>query len=238
MHTFLTLAPYALQLLLIIHIIKNAKPFVWLWLLVFVPYIGGIVYLIVEVLPDCAADGRLRTLKRSVTGADRPAKQLAALEKLVQRQGTITNKTLLADAYQKQARYDEAIALYESCLAGPYASDVDIRFKKITALYNAGRRDEARADMVRLKALVPQRNAAHLLLDLELNDDYDAMKALFFQTNNFEAGYRCAVHFHEHNRDDEVATIVAEMKDNLTAYRYLKKTDSNHWYKKTKKLLS
>jgi hypothetical protein len=43
--------PLALQLLLIIHVIKTGRNTLWIFLLIFVPLVGGLAYLIVEVLP-------------------------------------------------------------------------------------------------------------------------------------------------------------------------------------------
>ncbi|MBQ3800986.1 MAG: PLDc N-terminal domain-containing protein, partial [Treponema sp.] len=66
--------PYILQLLLIIHIIRNGKPFLWLWLIVFLPYIGGIVYLVMEVLPDLRSGGSVSRMGAAVANAVNPGR--------------------------------------------------------------------------------------------------------------------------------------------------------------------
>ncbi len=53
--------PYLLQLLCIIHIVRTGRNTSWIWLIIFVPYVGGVAYLLVEVLPTLGRGGR-RTL--------------------------------------------------------------------------------------------------------------------------------------------------------------------------------
>lgn len=228
------LLPYVLQLLLIIHIIRNGKPFVWLWLLVFIPYIGGLAYIIVEIVPELS---RNHAIGDAISQALHPEGSIRELEEQVKYQDTVTNRTLLADAYCDSARYDEAIALYDSCLTGPYSDDRAIQFKKIRATAAAGRKDEAKAAMARFKEEGKLDSGEEVLLDLELNDDYDKMKDIFFRTSNFEVGYRCAEHFHKEGKDAEAEAILTEMSDCMRRYRYLRRTDSKQWYAKTKRLL-
>ena len=148
--------PYILQLLLIVHIIKNHKPFLWLWLIVFLPYIGGIVYIIMEIIPDLA-------------DAVNPGRKLSELESLVKRQDTIANRTKLADCYVSLERFEEAIALYDSCLTGPYSDDADLLVKKINALFLWGKTDTAKTLMDEFKKKHKLENASLVLLDLQLS---------------------------------------------------------------------
>lgn len=232
--TIFALLPYVLQLLLIIHIIKNRKPFLWLWLLVFLPYIGGLAYIIVELLPELPHN---ISVGDSLAQALHPEGSISQLEEQVKHQDTVTNRTLLADAYCSSGRYDEALALYDSCLSGPYSDDRELQFKKINATAAAGRKEEAKAAMAQFKEQGELASAEQVLLDLKLNDDYDKMKDIFFRTSNFEVGYLCALHFHEEGKDEEAQAILAEMSDCMNRYRYLRKTDSRQWYVKTKHLL-
>ena len=57
--SYLLLAlPYLLQLLCIIHVLKTGRNTSWIWLIIFLPYVGGLAYLVVEVLPTLGRGGR------------------------------------------------------------------------------------------------------------------------------------------------------------------------------------
>ena len=43
---------YFIQLLLIIHVLKTGRDRYWIWLLLFLPLIGGVAYLVVEIIPE------------------------------------------------------------------------------------------------------------------------------------------------------------------------------------------
>jgi len=43
---------YFIQILLIIHVLKTGRDRYWIWLLLFLPLIGGIAYLVVEIIPE------------------------------------------------------------------------------------------------------------------------------------------------------------------------------------------
>lgn len=229
--------PYILQLSLIIHIIKNRKPFLWLWLIVFLPYIGGLVYLLLEVLPELLSSNSVRNLGQAIDHAVNPSKKILELEGLVKRQETIANKTLLADAYYDDNRFEEALTLYQSCLTGPYSQDEELLFKKIKVLLALDKRDEAKEELKAFKQKYELKNSEQVLLDLNLNEDFEKIQDIFFNSNNFQAGYYCAKHFQQLGESEKVETVINEMEDNLKQYKYLKKTDNYIWYKKAKGLV-
>lgn len=234
----LSLLPYVLQLLLIIHIIKNGKPFLWLWLIVFLPYIGGIVYIIMEILPEVLNKDTVSKAGDAVSSAVNPGKQILRLEELVKRQDTIANRTSLADAYVEQGSYQKALELYASCLTGPYAEDEELLLKKINALYLSGDFENAKNAMAAFKEKYPLSNASSVMLDLKLNGDWEKLSEIFYNTNNFNVGYECAAHFCKNGSPDQAKKILSSMEENLKLYKYLKRTENYGWYKKTKKLFS
>lgn len=229
--------PYILQLLLIIHIIKNGKPFLWLWLVVFLPYIGGLVYILMEIVPELLASGSVEKVGRAVANAVNPGRSLAELESLVKRQNTIANRTKLADCYVSLERYEEAISLYDSCLTGPYSDDAELLVKKINALFLWGKTDMAKSLMDEFKKKHKLENASLVLLDLQISGDWEKLMDIFTNTSNFRVGYVCAEHFAKSGDSASVQKVIDIMEENLRLYKYLKRTENFDWYKKTKKLL-
>ena len=229
--------PYILQLLLIIHIIKNGKPFLWFWLVVFLPYIGGLVYILMEIVPELLASGSVEKVGRAVANAVNPGRSLAELESLVKRQDTIANRTRLADCYVSLERYEEAISLYDSCLTGPYSDDAELLVKKINALFLWGKTDMARSLMDEFKKKHKLENASLVLLDLQISGDWEKLMDIFTNTSNFRVGYVCAEHFAKSGDSASAQKVINIMEENLRLYKYLKRTENFDWYKKTKKLL-
>ena len=43
---------YFIQLVLIIHVLKTGRNRYWIWMLLFLPLIGGVAYLVIEILPE------------------------------------------------------------------------------------------------------------------------------------------------------------------------------------------
>ena len=230
--------PYILQLLLIVHIIKNHKPFLWLWLIVFLPYIGGIVYIIMEIIPDLISSGSVEKMGRALADTVNPTRKLSELESLVKRQDTVANRTNLADCYVEAERYQEALSLYNSCLTGPYSDDKDLLLKKIRAVYLWGKIDQAKELMEGFKKNHKLENASQVLLDLQINEDWEKLMDIFTNTNNFRVGYTCAEHFAKSGDTSSTQKVIDIMEENLRLYKYLKRTENYTWYKKTKKLFS
>ena len=207
--------PYILQLLLIIHIIKNGKPFLWLWLVVFLPYIGGLVYILMEIVPELLASGSVEKVGRAVANAVNPGRSLAELESLVKRQDTIANRTRLADCYVSLERYEEAISLYDSCLTGPYSDDAELLVKKINALFLWGKTDMARSLMDEFKKKHKLENASLVLLDLQISGDWEKLMDIFTNTSNFRVGYVCAEHFAKSGDSASAQKVINIMEENL-----------------------
>lgn len=235
---FLFLIPYILQLILVIHIFKTRQDFTWLWLLVFLPYVGGIAYIILVFIPSIRSSRGLHKAGNAVIDIIRPKRHIAELEKLVHRQNTISNRVLLADSYAGDHRYEDALALYDSCLSEKlYKDDIELLFKRAKVLYEAGRKDEAKAVVKKISKKKTFSDPCEKLFVAKVNDDIDSIKEMFFSQSDFEAGYEAASYYAQNGNSEEVRAIADEMKDILQTYKYLRKTDNSRFYRNTKKLL-
>lgn len=117
------LVPYILQLALIIHCIKTNKPFYWIYLIIFIPYVGGVAYLLVELLPALLNSRQLRQTGQNIVRTFNPSVTIKKLEEQLKNQDTVSNRTALAQAYIEAQQYDKAVPLLRSCLSGPFADD-------------------------------------------------------------------------------------------------------------------
>ena len=133
------LVPYILQLALIIHCIKTNKPFYWIYLIIFIPYVGGVAYLLVELLPALLNSRQLRQTGQSIVRTFNPSVTIKKLEEQLENQDTVSNRTALAQAYIEAQQYDKAVPLLRSCLSGPFADDRATLLLLAQALFADGR---------------------------------------------------------------------------------------------------
>lgn len=230
--------PYIFQLLLIIHMIKRNKPFVWLWLIVFLPYIGGIVYFIMEVLPELIHSQSVSNMGSAIDGRFHPNKKIEDLERLVKRQGTISNIVQLADAYSEAGNYEKAVELYKSCLQGPYEHDGEIQFKIVNSLFRAGNIPFAQEALRIFKEHNEISNQEQAIIEILVNQDFAKLQDIFDNTSNFEVGYNLVKHYLEIENLDKAEAIVEEMKEIRTEYPMYKSGQNATWFKLSKRLLS
>lgn len=230
--------PYIFQLLLIIHMIKRNKPFVWLWLIVFLPYIGGLVYFIMEVLPELIHSQSVSNMGSAIDGRFHPNKKIEDLERLVKRQGTISNIVQLADAYSEAGNYEKAVELYKSCLQGPYEHDGEIQFKIVNSLFRAGNIPFAQEALRIFKEHNEISNQEQAIIEILVNQDFAKLQDIFDNTSNFEVGYNLVKHYLEIEDLDKAEAIVEEMKEIRTEYPMYKSGQNATWFKLSKRLLS
>jgi len=56
----LGLLTLAVQMLCAVHVVRTGRPYWWIFLIVFVPLVGMLVYLVAELLPDLLDSRRAR----------------------------------------------------------------------------------------------------------------------------------------------------------------------------------
>lgn len=234
----LAFLPYVFQLLLIIHMIKRNKPFVWLWLIVFLPYIGGIVYFIMEVLPELLHSKSVNMMGSAIDGAMHPNKKIQELERLVKRQGTINNIIQLADAYTDAGNYLKAVDLYKSCLQGQYEHDREIQFKLINCFYKAGDLENAKEVLSQFKKYNEISNQEEAIIEILINEDYEKLQDIFDNTSNFEVGYNLVKHYIEIKNFEAANKVFDEMKEICKDYPMYRKGTNQALFKLTKKIIS
>jgi hypothetical protein len=120
-----------LQAFCLYHAYRNNTHQKWLWLIIFIPLIGCLIYL----YDNFASRRNLEDVQEGVKTMVNSNYQINKLEKEIKYAPTVTNKVKLADAYVQHQRYVEAIPLYQSCLQGLYADDPHLIKKLLRVLY-------------------------------------------------------------------------------------------------------
>ena len=166
----------AVQVFFAVHCIRNGKP-AWLFLIVFFPFVGSLIYLFVEYLPEMRARDTLGATARRVKERINPAAEIQRLEDQVALSNSHVNRMELARGYLRVGRADDAIAVYRQSLVGMYADDPPLLYELAAAYHAVGRLDEARGTYAQLRANVPAPSTEHLLLSARIYEDAGELDA-------------------------------------------------------------
>ena len=172
--------PYLLQLLCIIHVVRTGRNTSWIWLIIFLPYVGGIAYLAVEVLPSLGRGGRhaIAATRDIVARTVNPSARLKSLERTAAFSPTYENERALADEYASCGDHARALAVYERLAAGMHAADTDLALARARCLYALGRFASGRVVVDRLEVSVYDfRTVEEALVRLKLLEHTETDRA-------------------------------------------------------------
>jgi len=183
--TVLAVLSFIFQLGLAIHCIQSGRDKSWIYLILFVPMLGGLAYLITQVLPDIKGDPRARKAALGVARALDPTAELRRRKDELVISDNVKNRLSLADECMAAGLYPEAAELYESCLKGPDAEDPTIRLQLAQCLFAQDAFAQCREVLEAIVASHPDFRSTdgHLLYartlqaldDLTADDEYEAL---------------------------------------------------------------
>lgn len=113
-------AELILKIACIMHVVKNGRNTSWIWLIIFFPFGGSVIYFLTEMWPDIRAN-RSGGFRFSLPQS--PEKQIALLQEELEYSNTIENRMKLARAFVAARRFDEAVDTLNSSLRGTFKDD-------------------------------------------------------------------------------------------------------------------
>lgn len=114
---------YAVQLLLIIHVLKTGRNRYWILILFFLPLIGGVAYLVVEVLPELAGGVQGQRAVRGMKQLVDPGGDMRACARAWDQSPNTENGRRYAQALINADRPDEALGILEQARSGFFEND-------------------------------------------------------------------------------------------------------------------
>ncbi|MBN1520086.1 MAG: hypothetical protein JW923_08350 [Spirochaetales bacterium] len=150
MSYILLAVPYAIQLLCLIHVIKTGRDSYWIWIIIIIPYAGGLAYMLIELLPSLVSSNRIRGLAGSLMDSFNPGRKLADARQQAAFTPSQGNKLQYADALAIHGEWGKALDLYTSCRTGIFKDDPELCYKVALALHRLGRHAEALTELDRL----------------------------------------------------------------------------------------
>jgi hypothetical protein len=180
----------------------------WIWIIVFLPIVGCIAYIFMEILNG-----------RNMQGIDlgnifnsRPS--VKRLEDNLRFADTFNNRIMLADAYLADGHKEKAIELYESSLTGAFEENEYVRTQLITAYSKTEQFEKVVTTSRKIcNSLQFPRSRAHMLYAMaleQLGDDAAAEKEFLKMQSRFsfyEQRYQYGLFLIRKNRTGEAKNL-------------------------------
>ena len=154
-----------LQILLAIHAARTGRTQPWLYIILFIPLIGPLLYVVVELGPEFFRGYAGQRMATGVVKTLAPDRDYRALARQVEIAPTVYNKMHLVDECLRLGRAEEAVGLYQTCAIGMHADDPALRIGLARAYFAAGNPAAAVTELDALRAGPAEARTAdgHLL---------------------------------------------------------------------------
>ena len=168
LHTGIVIA--VVDIALIVHAAKTGRFMPWGFIILFLPGIGALAYVVVELLPEWFGSNKVRRARGRIAGAINPTGRYRQLHDELEIVDTIANRSALAEECLTLGKYDEALAQYDAILAKPLGEEPGFMLGKARAEYGLGDAGAAIATLEELKRRWPDYQSAdgHLLYAMAL----------------------------------------------------------------------
>jgi hypothetical protein len=134
-----------LPLLCVIHLFRTGRNPLWLTALIFLPMVGALAYIIVEILPGLQHNRHVRSAQAKASAALNPERELRAAKDALEVADTVANKLRVADALAGLGRYEDAIPYYREAIDRSSGGDARAEARLARALFETGHGLEALA---------------------------------------------------------------------------------------------
>jgi hypothetical protein len=206
----------ALQAICVWHCLKKGNQQKWIWIIVFLPLVGCLIYFFSEIL----SDRQIRNVGSNVGSMINPTGSVRRLEEQLRFADTHQNKVALADAYLETGETAKAIHLYEESLTGVFDENEYVLMKLIIA-YSKVKFYEGIIPLAERASKSPQfaRSQAHIeyakaLAALGQNEkaekEFNLMLGKFA---NYEPRYHYGLYLLQKGETDQARRIFREMME-------------------------
>ena len=174
------LLPILLQILCVVHAVRNGHVFPWIYVIVFLPLVGCIAYLLVIILPEMGstrAAAQVRANARNIVDPHRGLRQAHRAAEMV---GSVDSKRMLAEEYIARGAYHDAVEIYREAAQGQFRDDPALLQGLARAEFLNGNPAGTQAALDALQAADPKYVSAdaHLLYARALEEQGKDAEAL------------------------------------------------------------
>lgn len=132
-----------IAVLLCVHVVRTNQSLYWVFIILFVPFLGSLVYLVAIVVPELVGGTRARRVGMAAREALDPMREYRQAKSAADETPTVHNRMRLAAAAASLGRHAQAEALYAEAAQGIHADDPALLLGRANALIELGRAPEA-----------------------------------------------------------------------------------------------
>ena len=190
-----------MQLALIIHVLKTDRNRLWILMLLFLPLIGGIAYLVIELIPEFSGSLTGQRAVRNVRKTLNPGAELKHHAAAWEQSPNVDNARRYAVALMESGKTDEARKIVSDALKGLFQTEPTLLLISAQISFQQNRADETVKTLELLQEHIPEFRSAegHLLYAraLEITGETDAAIREYSGVSAYfpgvEARYRLAL---------------------------------------------
>ncbi|WP_372783115.1 tetratricopeptide repeat protein [Phenylobacterium sp.] len=226
-----------MAVLLCWHAVKTGRDSMWLWIILMLQPLGGLVYIALNIVPDLFGGTTARRIGHAARETLDPHREYREAKAACDDTPTVRNQSRLATAAMHMQRYEEAEALYRAAAQGVHADDPALLLGLANALLELHRPADALQVLERLgNDQAHGRTAAAALAlgrayeDLGRIDEADtALQWASQRLPGFEGLARYAAFMARNGRRDEAREAVQEMDKRLAKLKPQFRKEGRAW---------
>ncbi len=230
-----------LQAICVFHCVRKGNTQQWIWLIVFLPAIGCLIYLFTEVITK----RDVGTVTSAIDTVVRPTGRIKDLEQAFEFSTSFENRLTLAKAYADGGRTDDAIQLLEEGKQGIFVNDPQLNMHLIgvySTKQNYPKICEIAPQLSNQKIFHKSRERILYAYALEQTGKIDAaeQELAVFQSrySDFEGKFSYASFLVRNNRQNEAISLLEEVNTESSKMTRAERRNHNHWIKEGLDLLS
>ena len=132
-----------ISILLCVHVVRTNQQLFWIFLILFVPVLGALVYVIAVLVPEMTGGTRAKRMGMAAREALDPTREYRQSKAALDESPTVHNRMRTAAAAAQMGRHAEAEQLYAEAAQGIHADDPALLLGRANALIELGRANEA-----------------------------------------------------------------------------------------------
>ena len=225
------------SVLLCVHVVRTSREMYWLFIILAFQPLGGVVYAILNILPDVFGGTTARRISSAARETLDPTREYREAKAACDDAATVRNQSRLATAASALGKHDEAERLYAAAAQGIHAEDPALLMGHANALLELNRPSEALAILETLgqdqtrgrtpaAALAMGRAYEGLGRVAEADSAYQwAAERL----PGFEGYARYAAFMARHGRRAEAAEALGDIDKRLAKLNATFRKEARHW---------
>jgi hypothetical protein len=227
----------AFSVALCVHVVRTGREMYWLFIILMFQPLGGVVYAILNVMPDIFGGTTARRITVAARETLDPTREYREARQAVEDTPTVRNQSRLAAAAIGLGKYDEAERLYVEAAQGIHAEDPALLLGRANALLELDRPAEALSvlELLGQNESEGRTPAASLALGRayegvgRFSEAESAYQWAAQRLPGFEGLGRYAAFVARQGRRDEAQEAVAEMDKRLTKLAAQFRKEGRHW---------